>query len=81
MDFFVKSGEWGMFFVKKWTFPERRVHDVQHQYVLFYILLIWGGVRMHPTHLLPPAYVLVPTYPTTAVLLFQRVARQRSRMR
>jgi len=27
--FVVKSGKWGMFFVKKWTFPERRVHDVQ----------------------------------------------------
>jgi len=34
-----------------------RVHDV-----LFYILLIWGGVRTHPTHPLPPAYVPVPTY-------------------
>jgi len=48
--FFVKkSGKWGCFIVKKWTFPQRRVHYVQYQY-LFYILLIWG-VRMHP-----PAY-------------------------
>ena len=30
-----------MFFVKKWTFPQRRVHYVQCQY-FFYILLIWG---------------------------------------
>ena len=28
---------------KKWTFPQRRVHYVQYQYFLFYILLIWGG--------------------------------------
>ena len=41
-----------MFFsVKKWTVPQRRVHYVQYQYFLFYILLIWG-VRAHPTH--PP---------------------------
>jgi len=42
-----------VFFVKKRTFPQRRVHYVQYQYFLFYILLIWG-VRTHPTH--PPAY-------------------------
>ena len=48
--FFVKkSGKWGVvkkwkmgFFVKKWAFPQRRVHYVQYQYFLFYILLIWG---------------------------------------
>ena len=35
-----------VFFCKKWTFPQRRVHYVQYQYFLFYILLIWeGGVR------------------------------------
>ena len=33
----------GGIFVKKWTFPQRRVHYVQYQYFLFYILLIWGG--------------------------------------
>jgi len=43
----------GGVFVKKWTFPQRRVHYVQHQYFLFYILLIWA-VRTHTTH--PPAY-------------------------
>jgi len=32
-----KSGKGGgVFFVKKWTFPQRRVHYVQYQY--FYIL-------------------------------------------
>ena len=30
-----------------------KVSNVQYQYFLFYILLIWG-VRTHPTH--PPAY-------------------------
>ena len=39
----------GVFLVKKWTFPQRRVHYVQYQYFLFYILLIWG-VHTHPTH-------------------------------
>ena len=38
-----KSNGGGVFFVKKWTFPRRRVHHVQYQYFLFYILLIWGG--------------------------------------
>jgi len=28
--------------VKKWTFPQHRVHYVQYRYFLFYILLIWG---------------------------------------
>jgi len=48
-----KKVENGVFWVKKWTFPQRRVHYVQYQYLLFYILLIWG-VRTYPTH--PPAY-------------------------
>jgi len=54
------SGKWGV--VKKWkmggvfckkklTFSQCRVHYVQYQYFLFYILLIWG-VRTHPVH--PP---------------------------
>ena len=38
----------GVFFCKKWTFPQRRVDYVQYQYFLFYILLIWG-MRTHPT--------------------------------
>ena len=29
-----KIGE--VFYVKKWTFPQRRVHYVQYQYFLFY---------------------------------------------
>jgi len=36
----VENGGGG--FVKKWTFPQRRVHYVQYQYFLFYILLTWG---------------------------------------
>jgi len=53
--FFVKKVEnGGAFYVKKWTFPQRRVHYVQYQYSLFYILLIWRGVRTHQTH--PSAY-------------------------
>ena len=32
-----------VFFCKKVTFPQRRVHYVQYQYFLFYILLIWVG--------------------------------------
>ena len=33
----------GVFFCKKWTFPQRRVHYVQYQYFLSYILLIGGA--------------------------------------
>ena len=33
----------GGVFRKKWTFPQRRVHYVQYQYFLFYILLIGGA--------------------------------------
>jgi len=52
--FFVKkSGKWGYFFVKKVDLSSTQLHYVQYQYFLFYILLMWGGVRMHPTH---PAY-------------------------
>jgi len=41
-----------VFFCKKWTFPQCRVHYVQYQYFLFYILLIWGGcVRIQRTPL------------------------------
>ena len=46
-----KSGKWGVFFCKKkWTFPRRRVHYVQYQYFLFYILLIWECVRTLPAY-------------------------------
>jgi len=41
---FVKVENRGVFSLKKWTFPQRRVHYVQYQYFLSYILLIWGGV-------------------------------------
>jgi len=60
----------GCFFVKKWTFPQRRVHYVQYQFFKFYILLIWGeGVRTHPTHP-PPAYG--PELPTSLSCLADR---------
>ena len=38
----------GGVFVKKWTFPQCRVHYAQYQYFLFEILLIWGRVPTHP---------------------------------
>ena len=44
--------EHGGVFVKQYTFPQRRLHYVQYQYFLFYILLIWERVRTHTTH--PP---------------------------
>jgi len=45
----VKKWKMGCSFVKKWTFPQRRVHYVQYQY--FFILhFIYLGVRTHPTH-------------------------------
>jgi len=40
---FVKKVETGGIFCKKVDFPQHRVHYVQYQYFLFYILLI-GGV-------------------------------------
>jgi len=68
--FFVKSGKWGcfckkvengwVFFCKKWTFPQRRVHYVQYQYFLFFILL---------THPFPPTD-LCQTYRQRQTLLF-----------
>jgi len=38
----------GVFFCKKWTFPQSRVHYVQYQYFLFYILLIGGTYAPTP---------------------------------
>ena len=51
--FFVKKLKiiGGVFFCKKWTFSQRRVHYVQYQYFLFYVLLIWGCVRTQRTPL------------------------------
>jgi len=40
----VKKVESGSVFVKKWIFPQCRVHYVQYQYFLFYILYLFGGV-------------------------------------
>ena len=51
MFFRTKVENWGCFFVKKWTFPQRRVHYVQYQY--FYLHFTYLGVRTHPrTHCL-----------------------------
>jgi len=36
---FCKKVKNGGIFCKKWTFPQRRVHYVQYQYFLFYILI------------------------------------------
>jgi len=48
----VENGE--CFFVKKWTFPERRVHYEQYQYFYFTFYLLGGGcVRTQRT---PSAY-------------------------
>jgi len=49
--------KWKMgFFVKHWTFPQRSKVQFSISIFSFYILLFWG-VRTHPTH--PPAYGLV----------------------
>ena len=45
----------GVFFVKKRTFPQRRVHYAQYQYFLFYILLISGGGGAYAPNA-PPTY-------------------------
>jgi len=45
----------GVFFVKKWTFAQRRVHCVQYQYFLFYL---FGG-RAHTQHTPLPTGLLV----------------------
>ena len=52
MFFYKISGKWGCFFVKKWSFPQRRVHYVQYRYFFILHFTYWG-VRT-PTH--PPAY-------------------------
>jgi len=41
----------GCFCKKKCTFPQCRVHYVQYQYFLFYILFIWGCIPNAPTGL------------------------------
>ena len=43
MGVFRKKVKMGVFFCKKFTYPQRSVHYVQYQYFLFCILLIWGG--------------------------------------
>jgi len=60
-----KAGNEMGVFCKKWTFPQRRVHYVQYRYFLFCILLIWVGVRTHPTH--PPAYRPVRSQTSSSV--------------
>ena len=49
-----KKVENGGCFVKKWTFPQRRVHYVQYQYFFYFTFYLFGGcVRTQRT---PPAY-------------------------
>jgi len=43
----------GGVFCRKVDLPQRRVHYVQCQYFLFYILLVWGGAYAPNA---PPAY-------------------------
>ena len=42
----------GVFFVKKWTFPQRRVYYVQYQYFYFTFYLFGGCVCPLPTGLI-----------------------------
>ena len=46
----------GVFFCKKWAFPQLRVHYVQYQYffILHFTYWGWGCVRTQRTP--PPAY-------------------------
>jgi len=62
---FCKKVENGGGVVKKWTFPQRRVHYVQYQYVLVYILLIGGGGAYAPNAPppLPTGLLLLVTSP------------------
>jgi len=58
-SFFCKKVENGD--AKKWIFPQCRVHYVQYQYFLFYILLLWGCVRTQRTSL--PTGLPTVTFP------------------
>jgi len=41
----LQTPAWGWFFVKKWTFPQRRVHCVQYQH--FFTFYLFGGAYGH----------------------------------
>jgi len=43
-----KNGKWGVFRVKKWTFPQRRVHYVQYQYFFYFTFYLFGGGAYAP---------------------------------
>jgi len=48
--FFVKKVGKGGGVVKKWTFPQRRVHYVQYQYFFYFTFYLFGGcVRIQRT--------------------------------
>jgi len=53
--FFCKKVEnGGGVLVKKWTFPQRRMHYVQYQvFFILHFTYLGGGVRTQPTHPLP----------------------------
>ena len=54
---FVKKSGKCFFFVKKWTFPQRRVHYVQYQYFYFTFYLFGGAYAPNA----PPAYCTLPS--------------------
>ena len=41
---FCKKVENGWGFVKRWTFPQRRVHYVQYHYFFYFTFYLFGGV-------------------------------------
>ena len=43
----------GVYFVKKWTFPQRRVHYVQYQFLFYFTFYLFGGASASNA---PPAY-------------------------
>jgi len=54
--------------VKKWTFPQCRVHYVQYQYFFYFTFYLFGGCThpTHPPHRLPTG--LVPEFTQSCCL-------------
>jgi len=61
--FFVKSGKWGVFFRKKWTFPQRRVQLCTVLVFFFYftLYLVGGAYALnrpdHQHHVMQDSFV------------------------
>jgi len=71
MGVFCKKVENGwVFFCKKWTFSQRRVHYVQYQYFLFFMLL---------THPFPPTDLCQTYRQTETDTAVQLIATYRAR--